>query len=357
MFTLYSIPAYEAGEPERLTGSEIGSTKQALEAGDVLLSRIVPHIRRAWIVEPLNGEQTIGSSEWVVFRGSDVEPSYLRHFLLSEGFHRQLMCTVVGVGGSLLRARPELVAKIQIPLPARDEQRRIARVMDAADAVRANRQRARERLRELRAGAMNVMFGVDGSRSDWPSVELGALLDRLTSGSRGWARYYAERGSLFLRIQNVKTDELVLEDVAFVDPPRTSEATRTRADPGDVVLSITADLGRTAVVPDGLGNVYINQHLALLRSRALHPRFLSAALASPVGHRQLLRRNRQGVKAGLNFDDIRSVRLPKPPPSVQETFVRQLECIDEQEERMRRHLTHLDALFASLQSRAFAGEL
>lgn len=231
-------------------------------------------------------------------------------------------------------------------------------MLDAAEAVRTKREIALGLLRELQAGVTNAMFGVDGfQRSDWPLVELGGLLDRLTSGSRGWARYYAERGSLFLRIQNVKTDELILDDVAFVEPPNTAEATRTRADSGDVVLSITADLGRTAVVPDGLGDVYINQHLALLRSRELHPRFLSAALASPVGHRQLLRRNRQGVKAGLNFDDIRSVQVPKPPPSVQETFVKQLERVDEQKERIGLHLTCLDALFASLQSRAFKGEL
>ncbi|MFM7674560.1 MAG: restriction endonuclease subunit S, partial [Synechococcus sp.] len=110
---------------------------QAVQPGDVLLSKIVPHIRRAWVVEPSAGSRQIASSEWIVFRSKEVDARHPRHFLVSDGFHRQFMQTVSGVGGSLLRARPKYVAKIKIPLPPLEEQRRIAAILDRAQDIKA----------------------------------------------------------------------------------------------------------------------------------------------------------------------------------------------------------------------------
>ena len=183
------------------------------------------------------------------------------------------------------------------------------------------------------------------------------MLDFLTSGSRGWAEYYAESGDLFLRIQNVRRDELVLEDVAYVNAPATAEAKRTRVQPGDVLLNITADLGRTAAVPEGIGTAFINQHLSILRTKALVPRFLSAYFASPVGARQVSGRNKHAVKAGLNFDDIRSFLIPVPPIPLQREFARRVTAVEALKTAQRASLAELDALFATLQHRAFRGEL
>ena len=62
-FDLYSIPAYDEGSPEIVKGSAIGSAKKSLEDNDVLLSRIVPHIRRVWVLGESNGNRRIGSGE------------------------------------------------------------------------------------------------------------------------------------------------------------------------------------------------------------------------------------------------------------------------------------------------------
>lgn len=71
IFELYSIPAFDSGSPEITQGANIGSSKKNIEPGDVLLSRIVPHIRRAWVVGKANGYRQIGSGEWIVFRGEE----------------------------------------------------------------------------------------------------------------------------------------------------------------------------------------------------------------------------------------------------------------------------------------------
>lgn len=142
LFDLYSIPAFDSGEPEVVSGSDIGSAKQVVAPGDVLLSRIVPHIRCAWVVGKTRGRRILASGEWIVFRGEQVHSDYLRHVLMSDSFHAQFMRTVSGVGGSLLRARPAYVAKIAVPLPPLPEQRRIAKILDKADALRAKRRAA-----------------------------------------------------------------------------------------------------------------------------------------------------------------------------------------------------------------------
>ena len=72
IFTLYSIPAYDHGDPQILQGSEIGSSKQIVSNGDILISKIVPHIRRAWVVNDNNGNQQIASGEWIVFNSEKI---------------------------------------------------------------------------------------------------------------------------------------------------------------------------------------------------------------------------------------------------------------------------------------------
>lgn len=124
-FDLYSIPAYDQYSPERLKGSQIGSTKKVVQENDVLLSRIVPHIQRSWIVGPYDGRRQIGSGEWIIFDGSLINNKYLRYFLLSYAFHQKFMKTISGVGGSLTRANPNQTAEFDIPLPPIAEQHRI----------------------------------------------------------------------------------------------------------------------------------------------------------------------------------------------------------------------------------------
>ena len=268
------------------------------------------------------------------------------------------MRTVSGVGGSLLRARPAEVFKIQIPFPPLDEQKRIAGILDAADALRAKRREALAELDTLLQSTFLDMFGDPVTNPmGWKVVTVGDEIGFLTSGSRGWAKYYAKDGDTFIRIQNLKDGQLDLGDIAFVNAPESAEARRTKVEPGDVLLSITADLGRTAVVPGGIAKAHINQHLAILRFTSLNPVFVSYQLASKGGQAQFDRLNREGVKAGLNFNDVKSIRLTNPPLDLQHRFAASVKSVEQQKVRQRAHLAELDTLFASLQSRAFRGDL
>jgi type I restriction enzyme S subunit len=124
-----------------------------------------------------------------------------------------------------------------------------------------------------------------------------------------------------------------------------------------VLLSITADLGRTAVVPEGLARGFINQHLAILRTNSVRPRFLSAYLSSPDGQRQIFRLDRNAVKAGLNFDDVRGLVIPLPPDALQRRYEALVAAAEHVRATAVRASGLADELFASLQDRAFIGEL
>jgi type I restriction enzyme S subunit len=273
-------------------------------------------------------------------------------------FLRQRRLDDVISGSAQPQITREGLKNVEIPLPPLAEQRRIAEVLGRAEALRTKRRVALAQLDILIQAIFLDLFGDPTTiLAKWPTKKLGEMLDFLTSGSRGWATHYTDSGDLFLRIQNVRHDELLLDDVAYVKVPKTAEARRTHVEPGDVLLSITADLGRTAVVPEGIRNAFINQHLSILRTKAMVPRFLSAYFASPVGQRQVSGRNKHAVKAGLNFDDIRSFIVPLPPLSLQREFARRVAAVDKLKTAHRASLAEMDALFASLQHRAFRGEL
>lgn len=300
---------------------------------------------------PLATNQQINS---VVFDPQQIWPRFGFHAcrLLKSKLQAMAPATTVPI---VSKSRFE---RLEILCPPLEEQRRIAEILDAVDWLRAKRRAATQRLGSLKRSIFLEMFGTPRAIMErWRTAPLGELLEFMTSGSRGWARYYSDVGDLFLRIQNIGEDEFLREDATYVDPPDSAEVSRTRVQEGDVILSITADLGRTMVVPAGLGPAYINQHLAILRTKNLDPRYLSMFLSSPTGQRQIQGRNRGASKAGLNFDDVRSLVIPLPPSDLQHEFATRLQIVDRLIMKERVASTRSLALMTSVRERAFAGAL
>lgn len=253
-----------------------------------------------------------------------------------------------------------LVHVVPVLVPPIAEQRRIAEILDRADAIRHKRQQAIALTEELLRSTFLDMFGDPVTNpKGWKVTQLDELLTFLTSGSRGWAKFYAPQGDLFLRIQNVKDGKLLLEDIAYVNPPDSAEARRTCVQAGDVLVSITADLGRTAVIPKGLKTAYINQHLALLRlnKTQISPIYASSFLASVSGQLQFERLNRGGVKAGLNFTDIKSLSILLPPLEMQQRYEKFFACQTNILGSYQQGVNDIKDLFNTLLQRAFRGEL
>ncbi|RUO98592.1 restriction endonuclease subunit S [Hyphomicrobium sp.] len=143
LFELYSVPSYSEGMPEVIAGREIGSSKQIVQPGDVLLCKIVPHINRVWVVPEHTGHRQIASGEWIVFRTGCLEPKYFRHLLSAPDFREQFLQTVSGVGGSLMRARPASVQLIEVPIAPSLE---LSHIVAKLDSLTARSTRVRNEL-------------------------------------------------------------------------------------------------------------------------------------------------------------------------------------------------------------------
>ena len=192
----------------------------------------------------------------------------------------------------------------------------------------------------------------------WPMVKIGDHLEFLTSGSRGWAKYYSDDGELFITIKNVKGGKISVDDVQHVKPPTGAETERTRVHEGDLLISITADLGRTGVVSWKLADrgAYINQHLSCIRldRKRVEPLFLAFYLESAAGKAQFEKKNQSAVKAGLNFEAIRSLRFYLPPLTLQREFAAFVEKVDKLAFAVRESLESAEKLYRQQLSEAFA---
>lgn len=155
--------------------------------------------------------------------------------------------------------------------------------------------------------------------ADWAVVPLGKFEPFITSGSRGWAAYYADIGSTFLRITNLSRSCIYpsLKDLRYVAvPPDNSEGVRTALKAGDVLISITADIGIVGLVTEAVElPAYINQHIALVRfaANAVNSRYVAYFLAGAAAQRRFKSMTDAGAKAGMNLAGVREVLAALPP--------------------------------------------
>lgn len=264
-----------------------------------------------------------------------------------------------GNGSTFSAITVSVVKDIEIPLPPLSIQKRIAEILDAADALRRKDQELLRKYDELAQAIFIDMFG-DPVKNEkgWEVKTIGESIDFMTSGSRGWAQYYTEEGDLFLRINNVGYNEMKLNDTICVTAPNNAESVRTQVKHGDILLSITADLGRTCVIPNNFPKAFINQHLAIIRLKNdYEPNFVSQVFASEYGRNQFKKLNKGGVKAGLNFEDIKSLEFINPPIELQNRYKVAITELYKQKIVLDKNLLATNKLFNSLLQQAFKGEL
>ena len=168
---------------------------------------------------------------------------------------------------------------------------------------------------------------------NWEEHRLDEYIIFLTSGSRGWSQYFVDKeDELFITIKNVKNNHIILDNIQYIKAPNNKEAERTKVKDGDLLISITADLGRTGVVDSYIAEkgAYINQHLSLVRLdlNRINPLYVSYFLETESGKRQFESKNQNGVKAGLNFNAIKSLKILVPPLEVQELYLEFVAQVD-----------------------------
>lgn len=263
---------------------------------------------------------------------------------------------------------------ILLPLPDLNEQAQIANFLDhetaKIDTLIAKQEKLIELLKEKRQAVIShaVTKGLnpDVTMKDsgvewlgqvpehWTVKPNKYLLDFVTSGSRGWAQFYADTGSLFFRIANLTRDtiEPKLESLQFVEPPQDSEGERSKIKIGDLLISITADLGSVCVADSSIQNGYVSQHVALCRPQKLYnSRWLAYYILSDSAKEQLLGSGYGGTKIQLSLEDIKELVIAVPPKEEQILIAN---YIDEKLNQFEHLIKQANKLVMTLQERRTA---
>lgn len=226
------------------------------------------------------------------------------------------------------------VSDIDLKLPDIVEQEQIIKILDNVCEIIKLRKLELRSLDNLTKARFVELFGdpIDNSKG-YPVHQLSEYITSLTSGSRGWAQYCVDDGDeWFITIKNVKDCHIFTDNMQPVNAPDNAEAKRTKVQEGDLLISITADLGRTGVVTKEIAEhgAYINQHLSCIRINrdVLNPLFVAYYMESPAGKEQFIAKNQSAVKAGLNFNSINSLKLMVPPLTEQNRFIDFIEQVD-----------------------------
>ena len=249
--------------------------------------------------------------------------------------------------------------KEKLPLLTIDEQRKIADNLRQIDRLIELCNGILQKLDVLVKSRFVEMFGdIYTNKHNFPIQYLSDYIDFLTSGSRGWAKYCVDDGSeWFITIKNVKDCRISTDNIQPVNAPDNMEAKRTKVEEGDLLISITADLGRTGVVTREIAEhgAYINQHLTCIRldKTKLIPLYVAYFMESESGTPQFEAKNQTGVKAGLNFDSIKSLKLLVPPLALQEQFAAFVEQTDKSKLAVKQVLEKAETLKKALMQEYF----
>lgn len=254
-------------------------------------------------------------------------------------------------------------SKLKVAIPSIDEQNRIVsrieELFSELDKGVETLQIIKEQLAVYRQAVLKMVFASMNERK--PIQEVSSLV---TSGSRGWAKYYSEEGVRFIRITDLTRDKIKLKNNAIqhVLLPEEAEGKRSRLQGNDVLISITADLGSIALVPEDIEEAYINQHIALVRFLNCHQgEFMAWYLKSDYGQKELLCNKRGGGKLGLGLDDIRNTSVPIVSDEVADEVVSEIESrmsvCDSIEQTVNVALSQAEATRQSILKKAFEGGL
>lgn len=363
-FTYIDIGAVDQ-ETKRIVGAKPvacadapSRARQLVASGDVLVSTVRPNLNAVALV-PQELDGATASTGFCVLRPDKdkLNSNYLFHWVKTPSFVAAMTRLATGAGYPAVTDR--VVLDSRIPLPPLAEQRRIAAILDQADALRTKRRQALTELNTLTQSIFLEMFGDPATNpKSWPTSTLGQLADQITDGEHQTPQR-SQSGIKLLSARNVRDGYLDFTDVDFIGVEEYERLKRRcNPKPGDVLISCSGTIGRVATVS-------ANEPLSLVRSVALvrpdrsvaHPSFLEHQLRTPALQLRMKQRANASSQANLFQGQIRALASLVPPISLQEEFAMRAGAVDANRRLQHSAQGEFDQVVAALQQRAFRGEL
>lgn len=293
---------------------------------------------------------------------SKVDPAYLAQFLKTPEYRRRASALAAGI--NINNLRNEHLDEMPLPLPPLPEQRRIAEILDQAEALRTKRRVGLAHFARLSEALFVGRFGDPAANpKQWPTTTVGQLATRFSDGPFGSnlkSSHYTDAGVRVIRLQNIGVGEFLDHDRAFISEAHFEKLKKHECRPGDVLVGTLGDPNlRACIQPEWLKSALNKADCVQLRcdERVSTAVYVCALLNHPsterMAHDLILGQTRLRVSMGR----LRGLRVPLPPLGFQQEFAREVAALRQLESKQSASLTSLDRLFASLQQRAFRGEL
>ncbi|AXJ09361.1 restriction endonuclease subunit S [Arthrobacter sp. PM3] len=343
-----------------VSNGELASTKFKFEDEHILYGKLRPYLAKI-AVPTFAG---ICSTDILPIRvGAHADRMYVTHYLRQQEVVDQV--NSMATGANLPRISPKSLESVELPLPPLDEQRRIAAILDKADALRIKRRQALAHLDTLTQSIFHSMFGEPPT--SWRETAIEDLVDKGDGsirtgpfGSQLLTSEFTDKGVAVLGIDNAVSNEFAWRERRFISFEKYSALKRYTVKPGDLLVTIMGTLGRCAVVPADIPLAINTKHLCCITvdPAQVIPEWLHAYFLRSDSAAVYLRQTTKGaIMGGLNMGIIKKMPVKLPPLELQQTFAARVAAVERLKETHRKHLSELDMLFASLQHRAFKGEL
>ena len=287
--------------------------RRVLRAGDTMLCTVRPLLMAHAFIGLSEEEPTVCSTGFAIVRSDGgLAPSFLRHLPFSEQITRQLIACQCGTNYPAVNERD--IRRLTVPVPPPDEQAAIARILDAVDTALECTRATVERTRDLERAVLRDAV----EKLHAPSIQLGEFT---TDVRYGTSKVSSERhwGNPVLRIPNVVSDRLSLDDLRFVELPSV-DVERLQLRDGDLLLVRTNGnpnyVGRSVVFrrSDDREWVYASYLIRVRLKSGLLPEYVNVILGLKRGRRELLRRvTTSAGNHNINSNSIQLLRLPAPP--------------------------------------------
>lgn len=267
----------------------------------------------------------------------------------------------LGRGATFKEVSKKIVEDITFPLPPLGEQKRIAAILDAADALRAKRRETLAQLDTLLQSTFLDMFGDPVTNpKGWAFKELAELVKAGTIVTYGIVQAGEEypEGIPYIRTGDIANGVIKMEGLRHTDPEIAAKFERSRVRTGEIVISIRATVGTTALVPPELDGSNLTQGTARISPGENTASLFLLHFIRTKGCQGWINKQIKGATfREITLKRLRQMPVFVPPLPLQRRFAAIVESVEQQKTRLRAHLAELDTLFASLQDRAFKGAL
>ena len=347
------------GAREVSCGEAPSRARQLVMHGDVLVSTVRPNLNGVALV-PENLDGATASTGFCVLRAcsSKLDRGYLFHWVRTPPFVADMVNKATGASYPAVSDR--IILDSRIPLPPLAKQRRVAEVLDRAETLRTKRRAA---LIELGTLTQSIFFDLFGDPTTNPKnltkVALSEITTRITDGTHLTPRF-VDSGVPFIFVKNVRNGSIDFHTNKFIsEEEHASLYKRCPVEEGDVLYTtVGATYGQAA--PVGTFTKFAFQrHLAHLKpdSKKIVPSYLGTTMQLPFVKQQADRWARGAAQPTINLKELREIVVPLPPIELQREFARRVATVEALKKTHRASLAELDALFGTLQHRAFRGEL